>query len=41
MVSFDQTDAILLDFAKAFDKVAHKRLLLKIQAIGIDGSTLG
>ena len=35
-----QTDAILLDFAKAFDKVAHQRLLLKLQAIGIDGFTL-
>ena len=36
-----QTDAILLDFAKAFDKVAHKRLLLKLEAIGITGNTLG
>ena len=35
-----QTDAILLDFVKAFDKVAHQRLLLKLQAIGIDGFTL-
>ena len=36
-----QMDAILLDFAKAFDKVAHKRLLLKLEAIGITGNTLG
>ena len=36
-----QTDAILLDFAKAFDKVAHKRLLLKLEGIGISGYTLG
>jgi len=34
-----QTDAILLDFAKAFDKVAHKRLLLKLEVIGIAGNT--
>ena len=36
-----QTEAILLDFAKAFDKVAQKRLLLKLEAIGITGNTLG
>ena len=35
-----QTDAILLDFAKTFDKVANQRLLLKLLAIGIDGFTL-
>ena len=35
-----QTDAIILDFAKAFDEVAHQRLLLKLQSIGIDGFTL-
>ena len=34
-----QTDAILLDFAKAFDKVTHKRLLYKLTAYGITGST--
>ena len=33
----DQTDAVLLDFSKAFDKVDHKILLSKIDAIGIQG----
>ena len=33
-------DTIILDFVKAFDKVAHQCLLLKLQAIGIDGFTL-
>jgi len=35
-----QTDAILLDFSKAFDKVPKERLLMKLQAQGIKGSTL-
>lgn len=30
-------DTIYLDFAKAFDTVAHKRLLVKLQAYGITG----
>ena len=30
-------DSILTDFEKAFDKVAHRRLLLKLQAYGISG----
>ena len=30
-------DVIFLDFAKAFDKVPHRRLLAKLQAHGIDG----
>ena len=30
-----QIDAILLDFAKAFDKVPHKRLLSKLTSYGI------
>ena len=34
-----QTDVILLDFAKAFDKVPHKRLLNKLHTVGIDHKT--
>ena len=30
-----QVDAIVLDFSKAFDSVAHKRLLLKLEYYGI------
>ena len=33
-------DAIYLDFSKAFDKVPHKRLLLKLKGIGIKGQLL-
>ena len=33
-------DIVYLDFAKAFDKVPHKRLIRKIQAHGIDGNML-
>jgi len=33
-----QTDMILLDFSKAFDKVPHQRLLLKVSLCGISGS---
>ena len=35
-----QTDAILLDFSKAFDKVPRKRLLLKLDHYGVRGKTL-
>ena len=35
-----QVDCILLDFAKAFDKVSHKRLAAKLKNCGVDGSTL-
>ena len=34
-----QTDLIKMDFAKAFDKVAHMRLLHKLDYYGIRGST--
>ena len=33
-----QSDIILMDFAKAFDKVPHKRLLYKLHWYGIRGS---
>ena len=33
-------DTVYLDFAKAFDSVAHERLLRKISAYGIKGSVL-
>ena len=35
-----QTDAILLDFSKAFESVAHQRLLLKLDYYGIRGNML-
>ena len=34
-----QTDLIIIDFAKAFDKVPHRRLLHKLEYYGIRGST--
>ena len=33
-----QVDMLVLDFAKAFDTVAHKRLLGKFESYGIDGN---
>ena len=36
-----QTDLILLDFSKAFDKVAHEKLLSKLHFFGVRGKTLG
>ena len=35
-----QTDLIIMDFAKAFDKVPHKRLLYKLHFYGIRQNTL-
>ena len=34
-----QTDLIIMDFAKSFDKVTHRRLLHKLEYYGIRGST--
>lgn len=36
----NQTDVILLDFSKAFDKVPHNRLCLKLHHLGINGTLL-
>lgn len=35
-----QTDLIIMDFAKAFDKVSHKRLAIKLHHYGIRGTNL-
>ena len=34
-----QTELIIMDFAKAFDKIPHRRLLHKLEYYGIRGST--
>ena len=38
--SGESADILYLDFAKAFDKVPHKRLIMKVKAFGIDGEIL-
>ena len=40
MVDGGVVDTIYLDFAKAFDTVAHNRLLKKLHAYGIRGKML-
>ena len=35
-----QVEAVLIDFSKAFDKVPHQRLLLKLQYYGVRGNLL-
>ena len=40
LTSKEQVDIILLDFAKAFDKVPHRRFLHKLKFCGVDGTTL-
>jgi len=36
----EQTDSILLDFSKAFDRVSHRKLLIKLKHYGICGNVL-
>ena len=36
----EETDVLVLDFSKAFDTVPHKRLLQKLQLLGINGCIL-
>ena len=35
-----QIDIILLDFSKAFDKVSHEKVLVKMNEYGVRGNTL-
>lgn len=36
----DAVDVLYTDFAKAFDRVPHKRLLMKLKGVGITGNVL-
>ena len=36
-----QNDVVVMDFAKAFDKVAQNRLLYELSSYGVKGNTLG
>ena len=40
MLFRSQVDVIVMDFAKAFDKVSHRHLLYKLDCYGIRGDTL-
>ena len=40
MLIVDYQLTLYLEFAKAFDKVPHRRLLMKLKAHGIDGVVL-
>ena len=33
-----QVDLMYLDFSRAFDKVPHQRLLMKVQSLGVRGN---
>ena len=39
-IKWQHTDIILLDFSKAFDKVSHEKLLLKLHHCGVRGQVL-
>ena len=39
--SGQQTDAIVMDFSKAFDRVSHNRLLYKLEMMGIHKQVVG
>lgn len=41
MTQGTQTDVIIMDFSKAFDRVPHRRLLHKLSHYGVRGQTLG
>ena len=36
----NSVDAVYLDFGKAFDTVAHERLLIKLKGYGVNGKVL-
>ncbi len=39
MADKKQTDAIILDFSKASDKVSHRKLVVKMKFYGVRGRT--